>query len=96
LANGRRSSKAALALSGGWGTPPGPFLGRLKNDSGAREGAPRPDWAQTTNKLLAGLERHHILAIGVVNEEKLEDDGAAPVELLRRWLDAGMDLGNQT
>jgi len=55
-----------------------------------------PYWAQTTKKLLAGLRRHHIPAIGFVNEEKLEDDRAARVELLRQWLDAGMDLGNHT
>lgn len=53
-------------------------------------------WTQTTKKLLAGLRRHHIPAIGFVNEEKLEDDQSARVALLRRWLDAGMDLGNHT
>ncbi len=55
-----------------------------------------PYWTRSTKELLAGLRRHHIPAIGFVNEEKLEDDRTAPVELLRRWLDGGMDLGNHT
>jgi peptidoglycan/xylan/chitin deacetylase (PgdA/CDA1 family) len=55
-----------------------------------------PYWAQTTKKLLSSLRRHHVPAIGFVNEEKLETDRVARVELLREWLDAGMDLGNHT
>jgi peptidoglycan/xylan/chitin deacetylase (PgdA/CDA1 family) len=55
-----------------------------------------PYWTQTTKKLLAGLKRHDVPAIGFVNEEKLEDDRVARVELLRQWLNAGMDLGNHT
>lgn len=56
--------------------------------------APTGYWTTTTDRLLAGLKRHHIPAIGFVNEEKLETDRAARVDLLRRWLDAGMELGN--
>ena len=55
-----------------------------------------PYWTQTNKRLLAALRRHHIPAIGFVNEEKLEDDRAQRIELLRRWLDAGMDLGNHS
>jgi peptidoglycan/xylan/chitin deacetylase (PgdA/CDA1 family) len=53
-------------------------------------------WAATTDELLAGLKRHHIPAIGFVNEQKLEIDRTERIDLLRRWLDAGMDLGNHT
>jgi peptidoglycan-N-acetylglucosamine deacetylase len=55
-----------------------------------------PYWTATTQKLLAGLRRHHIPAIGFVNEQKLEPDRIARVDLLRRWLNAGEDLGNHT
>jgi peptidoglycan/xylan/chitin deacetylase (PgdA/CDA1 family) len=55
-----------------------------------------PYWTATTQALLAGLKRHHFPAIGFVNEGKLEQDRAARVDLLRRWLDAGMDLGNHS
>ena len=48
-----------------------------------------------TRRLLAGLVRHHLPAIGFVNELNLEPpERAAKVALLARWLDAGMDLGN--
>lgn len=54
----------------------------------------------TTTRLLLALERHHAPATGFVNENKLEDSAgavvASRVELLRRWLDAGHDLGNHT
>ena len=53
-----------------------------------------PYWQVTTKKLLAGLRHNHFPAVGFVNEEKLEDDRAQRVELLREWLEAGMDLGN--
>ncbi|HEY3814550.1 MAG TPA: polysaccharide deacetylase family protein [Caulobacteraceae bacterium] len=51
-------------------------------------------WQTTTRALLAGLKRDRIPAIGFVTEQKLETDRAARVDLLRAWLDAGMDLGN--
>lgn len=59
------------------------------------------DWQDMTTTLLAGLVRHSVPAIGFVNEQKLYVDGAAEpapayVELLRDWLDAGMELGNHT
>lgn len=52
-----------------------------------------------TADLLAALGRHHVPAIGFVNEEKLQADGHADpgrVALLERWLDAGLELGNHT
>lgn len=55
-----------------------------------------PYWQTTTKELLAGLRRHHIPAIGFVNEQSLEVDRSARVDLLRRWLDADMDFGNHT
>lgn len=50
-----------------------------------------------TESLIAVLEKHAVPAIGFVNEDKLEVDGAvdpARVALLERWLDAGFELGN--
>ncbi len=54
-----------------------------------------------TAKLLGAITAHHIPAIGFVNEGKLaEGSGGVPrrdrVELLRMWLDAGLELGNHT
>jgi peptidoglycan/xylan/chitin deacetylase (PgdA/CDA1 family) len=53
---------------------------------------------ELTQKLIAAVTAHHIPAIGFVNEDKLNDaDGSidsARVDLLRRWLDAGLELGN--
>ena len=47
--------------------------------------------------ILRGLRRHHLPATGFVNEGKLDDlDRAKQIEVLRLWLDAGMDLGNHT
>lgn len=48
-----------------------------------------------TDRLLAGLVRHDIPAVGFVNESGLEGrDRAARIALLTEWLDAGMELGN--
>jgi peptidoglycan/xylan/chitin deacetylase (PgdA/CDA1 family) len=53
---------------------------------------------ELTRKLLAGVAAHHAPAIGFVNEDKLNGaDGAVDpqrVDLLRQWLDAGLELGN--
>ena len=53
---------------------------------------------ELTRKLLAAVAAHHVPAIAFVNEDKLNAaDGAvdpARVDLLRRWLDAGAELGN--
>lgn len=52
-----------------------------------------------TERLLAGLKRHGIPAVGLVNEEKLyvrRREIDARVELLARWLEAGHELGNHT
>ena len=47
--------------------------------------------------ILRGLKRHRFPAIGFVNEIKLEGpDRAAQIANLRKWVDAGMDLGNHT
>ena len=49
------------------------------------------------DSLLRGLRRHHLPAIGFVNEGKL-DEISRPQQIanLEKWLDAGMDLGNHT
>jgi len=53
-----------------------------------------------TDKLLQAITAHHVPVVAFVNEGKLAgDSGAADpdrVALLRRWLDAGLELGNHT
>ena len=54
---------------------------------------------EVTEKILGTLTRHQIPAIGFVNAKKLYTDGALDPQktnLLKRWLDAKMDLGNHT
>ncbi|MDE2303812.1 MAG: polysaccharide deacetylase family protein [Sphingomonadales bacterium] len=59
-----------------------------------------PDQAYVNDlsrRLLAELRRHHVPAIGFVNESKLDDlDRAQQIGVLRAWLNAGMELGNHT
>lgn len=50
-----------------------------------------------TTKLLDGLKRNRLRAIGFVNEIQLAaPDREQRIDLLRQWLDAGMDLGNHS
>lgn len=54
---------------------------------------------QLTTRLLATLEAERIPGIGFVNEGKLYDGGkldAKRADYLKRWLDAGMELGNHS
>jgi peptidoglycan/xylan/chitin deacetylase (PgdA/CDA1 family) len=55
---------------------------------------------EITRKLLAHITKAKVPAIGFVNENKLYADGEkrdeAQVDLLRSWLDAGLELGNHT
>lgn len=47
--------------------------------------------------LLRGLRRHHLPAIGFVNEGKLDElQRPQQIEILHMWLKAGMHLGNHT
>ena len=56
-----------------------------------------PEAQDITRHLLDGLKRHHLTAIGFVNEIQLATpDREARIDLLREWLDAGMDLGNHS
>jgi peptidoglycan-N-acetylglucosamine deacetylase len=50
---------------------------------------------EITRSVLATLQKHHVPAIGFVNEVKLNTPGArdAYAALLQSWLDAGMELG---
>lgn len=54
---------------------------------------------EITRKLLSHVKKAKVPAIGFVNENKLYDgdsrDGAQ-IDLLRMWLDAGLELGNHT
>jgi peptidoglycan/xylan/chitin deacetylase (PgdA/CDA1 family) len=54
---------------------------------------------QITEKILAAIRRHEVPAIGFVNEGKLAPAGSVDdrrVDLLRQWIDAGLELGNHT
>jgi peptidoglycan/xylan/chitin deacetylase (PgdA/CDA1 family) len=62
---------------------------------------PHADLAEmqrVTAALVAAFRQHRVPAIGFVNETGLEPtpEKAARLDLLRRWLDAGLDLGNHT
>ncbi len=57
------------------------------------------DHERITTRLLSAITRHHVPAIGFVNEQKLYRDGALDdraVGLLRQWTHAGLELGNHT
>ena len=52
-----------------------------------------------TKNILTALEEKEVPAIGFVNEKKLEAGGKVDpqrVQLLKDWLEAGMELGNHT
>lgn len=54
---------------------------------------------EITQKLLGHLKKAKIPAIGFVNENKLytnDKRDEAQIDLLRMWIDAGMELGNHT
>lgn len=54
---------------------------------------------EITRKLLSHIKKAKVPAIGFVNENKLYDGDRrdeAQVDLLRMWLDAGLELGNHT
>lgn len=54
---------------------------------------------QIIDKLLDKIKSQNAQVIGFVNEDKLEVDGInndSRIELLKKWLDAGLDLGNHT
>jgi peptidoglycan/xylan/chitin deacetylase (PgdA/CDA1 family) len=55
--------------------------------------------ADITRRLVRGLREAGVPAVGFVNEDKLEVDGAVDEErvaLLEHWLAAGLELGNHT
>jgi peptidoglycan/xylan/chitin deacetylase (PgdA/CDA1 family) len=55
------------------------------------------DATRTMNALIKGLTRHHLPAIGFVNEIQLDGaDRNGRVALLSHWLDAGLELGNHS
>ncbi|HYO63784.1 MAG TPA: polysaccharide deacetylase family protein [Pyrinomonadaceae bacterium] len=51
-----------------------------------------------TDKLLDGIKRHRVPAVGFVNESLLYVSGEADarIAILRAWADAGVELGNHT
>jgi peptidoglycan/xylan/chitin deacetylase (PgdA/CDA1 family) len=56
------------------------------------------EMGRVTDGVLGALGRHRVRAVGFVNEGKLQPaaERSARLALLRRWLDAGHDLGNHT
>jgi len=51
----------------------------------------------TNAMLLRGLKRHHLPAIGFVNEGKFDElERAKQIDVLHMWLNAGMLLGNHS
>ena len=56
------------------------------------------DMRRITTRLLASVKRNNVPAVGFVNEGKLYRRGQmdARADLLRAWLEAGMELGNHT
>jgi len=58
-----------------------------------------PHVERLTAGILDAFTRHHVPAIGFVNEQKLEREGSVEpgrVALLRQWIDGGFELGNHT
>jgi peptidoglycan-N-acetylglucosamine deacetylase len=53
---------------------------------------------EMTDRLLAGIGRHRIPAVGFVNESLLYAGGEADarIAILKAWSDAGVELGNHT
>jgi peptidoglycan/xylan/chitin deacetylase (PgdA/CDA1 family) len=51
-----------------------------------------------TSKILSTLKKHKVIAVGFVNERKLENPSErdARIALLRQWVSSGMILGNHT
>src|SRR5215467_7593948 len=49
-----------------------------------------------TDKLLTGLNKYQIPAVGFVNESLLYVPGEtdARIDLLKKWMDGGVELGN--
>ncbi len=59
--------------------------------------ADQPYVNDLNDRLLKGLRRHRLPAIGFVNASKLDEiDRAQQIANLNKWLDAGMTLGNHT
>lgn len=56
------------------------------------------DMRRITTRLLESVRRNKVPAVGFVNERKLYRRGEmdARTDLLRAWLDAGLELGNHT
>jgi len=56
------------------------------------------DMRRITTRLLESVKRNGVPAVGFVNERKLYRRGEidARTDLLRAWLDAGLELGNHT
>jgi peptidoglycan/xylan/chitin deacetylase (PgdA/CDA1 family) len=53
---------------------------------------------EINRKLLEAFARHHVPATGLVNQQKVEEDGqsVARAAILEEWLKAGHTLGNHT
>lgn len=65
---------------------------------GVEDAGALADVRRVNEAILGALARHKATAVGFVNESRLQVAGERDerVELLRRWIDAGMALGNHT
>ncbi len=82
-------------------TPPGRRIAVTMDDLPvvARGKTDITTWQAITTGVLDAFGHHHVPAVGFVNANKLMVDGSPDpdrVELLRRWLAAGLELGNHT
>jgi peptidoglycan/xylan/chitin deacetylase (PgdA/CDA1 family) len=56
-------------------------------------------WTSVNERIVAALRYRNVPAIGFVNAGKLEREGrldSARLQILQRWIDAGLELGNHT
>jgi peptidoglycan-N-acetylglucosamine deacetylase len=91
------SALLAAAAAAHTGAPPRREVAVTFDDLPATYGE-LEDWRRITARLLESVKRNKVPAVGFVNERKLYRRGEtdARTDLLRAWLDAGLELGNHT
>ena len=92
------ASAVAAQASGQAGAPPARREVAVTFDDLPTPYGEMEDMRRITTRLLASVKRNNVPAVGFVNEGKLYRRGEmdARADLLRAWLEAGMELGNHT